>query len=216
MRTCIVSVAFRQPYLRHSDTQRSAIELQKIGNSFFYFRDELPDKHDVIREDVVTHFQKSLYGFKPHAINQAYLASVLSGKKFDKLIWLDPSVLPTVSMQVLIDALDEHPIIVRPGEEPLTKMCNAKAKKWFGVTDEDIKDERTVAGTVYGFNFNEPKAVEVFNLWKKAEEEGIFQDQDAFMAGNWADESAFALCLYKCGVKAHWPETFTYLNQKNL
>ena len=175
-----------------------------------YFIDELPFKGGVYSENIVTEFQKSLYGFKPHAIQQAL------DKEYTKIIWLDPSVLPTVSIQVLFDSLDTHPIIARSGEEPLTKMCNAKAKKWFEVTNEDIMDQRTVAGTVYGFNFNNPKALEVFNLWKKAEEDGIFGTQDEFMAGHWSDEACMSLAMYKCGMKKYWEEKFTYLNQKEI
>lgn len=209
-KTCIVSVAFREPYLQHNFVQEQSICMLNPSVDILYFRDQLPHKDGIHTENIVEHFQKSLYGFKPHAIQRAIDAG------YKKVIWFDPSVLPTVSVQVLIDALDEHPIIVRSGEEWLPKMCNRKAKDWFGVTDEEIKDEHSVAGTVYCFNFNDPKAVEVFDMWKKAEEDGIFQDQDAFMAGNWADESAFALCLYKLKVKGYWESKFTFLNQKEM
>lgn len=210
---CIVSVAFREPYVTHSRKQEAIILAENETwewISRLYFIDRLPLKNGITTENIVAQFQKSLYGFKPHAIQMA----IDTGYK--KIIWLDPSVLPTTGIQVLIDALDTHPIIVRSGEEPLAKMCNAKSKKWFGVTDEDIKNEKTVAGTVYGFNFNDPKAIEVFNLWKRAEEEGIFGTQDDFMAGHWADEACMALAMYKCGMPQYWEEKFTYLNQKEL
>lgn len=209
--TCVVSVAFRQPYLMHSNRQEHFITVQEMNVDKMYFRDMLPAKGIVHTVDIVTEFQKSLYGFKPHAIQRAI------DKGYKKVIWLDPSVLPITNLQVLIDALDKHPIIVRSGEEPLSNMCNQKAKNWFGVTDAYIKDEKTVAGTVYCFNFNNPKAIEVFNLWKKAEEEGIFQNQDAFMKGDcWADEAAFALCLYKIKCQRYWENDFKFLNQKEL
>ncbi len=208
-KTCIVSVAFRQPYLRHSKAQEAYV-LGMADVDYMVFRDQLPIKDGLETNDIVGTFQKSLYGFKPHAIQRAIDAG------YKKIIWLDPSVLPTISMQVLIDALDEHPIIVRSGEEPLSKMCNAKAKQWFNVNDEEIKNERTVAGTIYGFNFNDTKAIEVFNMWKKTEENGIFGTQDDFMAGHWADEACMSLTMYKLGVEKYWCEDFKYLNQKEL
>jgi len=208
---CIVSVAFREPYVTHSKRQEGIIKSTE-DISTWYYRDKLPMKNYVLAEagKIVGEFQKSLYGFKPHAIRNA------KNNGHDKIIWLDPSVLPTTPVQILFDALDTHPLIIRSGEEPLAKMSNKKSKDWFGVTDEDIKNEKTCAGTIYGFNFNHPKAVEVFELWKKAEEEGIFQDQDAFMAGNWADESAMGLALYKCNAPRYFPENFRYLNQKEI
>lgn len=206
--TCIVSVAFREPYVTHSKKQREAIYPDV---SMIYFHDQLPMKGVVHTENIVEEFQKSLYGFKPHAIQFA----IDSG--FKKVIWFDPSVLPTTSVQVLIDSLDTHPIIVRTGDAPLSKMCNKKAKDWFRVSDDLIKDVKHVGGTIYCFNFNDQKAVDVFNLWKRAEEEGIFQDQDAFMKGDcWADESAFALSLHSIGVPQYYEEKFTYANLKEL
>lgn len=207
----IVSVAFREPYLRHSHTQEVRVKELCVDVDYNAYRDMLPAaKGRLITQNIVTEFQKSLYGFKPHAIYETIT------HKPNKVIWFDPSVLPVTSPQILFDALDEHPLIIRSGEEPLSKMCNKKAKDWFGVTDEDIVNERTVAGTIYGFNFNNPKAVDVFKLWKQAEEEGIFQDQDAFMAGNWADEACMGLALYKCGAERYYPENFLFLNQKEL
>ena len=208
--SCTVSVAFREPYITHQAKQFLCNAKYDIACHFKYFTDELPTKNGVFKDNIVSRFQESLYGFKPHAMQHA----IDSGMK--KVIWLDPSVLPTVSMQVLIDALDEHPLIIRSGEEPLAKMCNKKAKDWFGVTDEEIKNEKTCAGTIYGFNFAHPKAVEVFELWKRAEEEGIFGTQDDFMAGHWSDEACMGLALYKCGAERFYPSEFRYLNQKEL
>lgn len=209
-KTCIVSVAFREPYVTHSLKQEECLRKTNRTMNLKYFRNMLPIKDGIEIFDIVATFQKSLYGFKPIAIQ------TVINKGYAKIIWLDPCVLPNCSMQVLIDALDNHPIVVRSGEEPLARMCNAKSKKWFGVTDEDIKDERTVAGTIYGFNFNHIKAREVFSLWKQAEEEGIFGTQDDFMAGHWSDEACLSLAMFKCGVSKYWEQKFTYLNQKEL
>lgn len=212
---CIVSVAFREPYVSHSHIQGGYLRAFEPDLSFTAFRDQLPINYGgiVIGDAIVPTFQKSLYGFKPHAITK----KMNDGNNYKKVIWFDPSVLPISSVKILFDSLDTHPMIVRTGEHELSKMCNEKAKKWFGVTDEDIKGVKHIGGTIYGFNFNNDKVKEVFELWKKAEEEGIFQDQDAFMKGNnWADESAMALSMYKVGVDQYWENKFSYINQKDL
>lgn len=209
--TYIVSVAFREPYVTHQAKQLVRIWRNlKTQIQCLYFTDELPTKKGIITENIIGEFQKSLYGFKVHAVQKA----IEYGCK--KIIWLDPSVLPTASMQVLIDALDEHPMIVRSGENSIIKMANQKSKDWFGFTDAQLEGVKHVGGTVYGFNFNNQKAVEVFNLWKEAEENGIFGTQDEFMAGHWADEACMALAMHKIGVPQYWEEKFTYLNQKEL
>lgn len=208
--SCIVTVAFREPYLTHNERQYNWIKENHPDLKVISFRDMLPAKGTIHTDNVVSHFQKSLYGFKPHAIQKAI------DYGFKKVIWLDPSVLPSITLAHLFNALDEHPVIVRKGEHPLADMTNQKAMNWFGVTKEDIKDVKHIGGTVYGFNFDNQKAVDVFHLWKKAEEEGIFGTQDDFMAGHWADESCMALSLFKNGVEQYWKSLFTYQNQKEL
>lgn len=103
---CIVSVAFRERYVQHSYTQENEImkDYPSVPNTLF-FRDRLPAKDCVYDSDIVSHFQKSLYGFKPHAIQRAI------DEGYKKIIWFDPSVLPTTSVQILFDALDEHPLM---------------------------------------------------------------------------------------------------------
>ena len=209
---CIVSVAFREPYVTHSKRQEALINVDGSAPTL-YFHNRLPMKDKIYEKNIaviVEKFQQSLYGFKPHAIQIAI------NEGCEKIIWLDPSVLPTGSLDILINALDEHPIITITGDATMDKMCNDKALKYFGVTREEAKGIRHVGGTIYGFNFNHPKAVEVFELWKKAEEDGIFGTQTDFMNQHWADEACMALALYKCGVKQYFPEGFTYLNQKEI
>lgn len=210
MKTAVVSVAFRRPYVEHSHRQEKVIKEMNPEVAIITFRDLLPMKDGTHSDNIVEIFQKSLYGFKPHAIQ------VARGVGFEKIIWFDPSVLPTSSLDILVKALDEHPVIVRTGDAPILKMTNQKAKDWFGFKDEELTEVKHVGGTIYGFNFTDPQAVEVFEMWKRAEEEGIFQDQDAFMAGNWADESAFALTLHKLGVPQVWCSEYSYLNQKEM
>ena len=203
---CIVSVAFRQPYLAHSKHQEEEIK----GVDTIYYRDQLPHKDGVHTEDIVSHFQKSLYGFKPHAIQKA------RDLGYKKIVWFDPSTLPTCSVSVLFESLDRHPLIVRTGDHDIKDMCNQKSVKWFGLEPSDLEGHKHIGGTVYGFNFEDSITCEIFELWKKAEQEGIFGNQDEFMAGHWADEACLSLAMIVFGVDQYWESRFTYLNQKNL
>jgi hypothetical protein len=209
-KTCIVSVAFRRPYVAHSKTQEECIREVNPEVDLLYFRDELPSKSGIIKEDIVDHFQRSLYGFKPHAIRKAIELG------YKKIIWFDPAVLPTTSVSHLIESLDTHPMIVRTGDQELIGMVNKKALNWFEVTENELCSIKHVGGTIYAFNFNDPKVVEVFDLWKKAEEDGIFGNQDDFMNNHWADEACMSLAMYKIGIPQYYEESFKYLNQKEL
>ena len=208
-KSCVVSVAFRSPYVQHSERQEQVIRDMTPFVSYYAYRDCLPMKDRIETVDIVTRFQESLYGFKPHAIQR------MRDKGFKKVIWFDPSVLPTVSVKCILKALDEHPVITRAGENSIVQMTNRKTLDWFGVVPEELRDVKHVAGTVYAFNFDNPKAGEVFELWKRCEESGMFGTQDDFMAGSWCDESAMSLSLYKCNAPQVWCD-FQYLNQKEL
>lgn len=206
----VVSTAFRFPYVAHSFKQEFTIKDSDPDLMYWAVRDVLPVKEGFVYKDIVTEFQKSLYGFKPHMIQK------VRDVGFTKVAWLDPSVLPTVSLQCLFDALDTHPVIVRTGDAPIVKMTNKRVMDWFGVAPDELGEVKHVGGTIYGFNFEHQKAVEVFELWKSAEENGMFGTQDEFMAGHWADEACMALSLYKCVVPQVWVPEFKYLNQKEL
>ena len=202
----IVTVAFREPYLTHNDNQVAVL----TGNyQLRVFRDVLPYKEGIVKENIVSRFQQSLYGFKPHAIELARQSGA------DKVIWFDPSLYPLSSIDDLFDELDKTDMLVKMGDHPINEMTNDKAIKWFGLNRSDLTDVKHIGGTFYGFNFNNPKTAEVFELWKKAEEEGIFGTQDEFMAGHWADESCMTLAMFKCGVEQKNSKTLKYRNQKD-
>lgn len=209
-KACVVSVAFRAMYVKHSKRQEEFIRHQNPSLDLIYFRDKLPMKDRIEENDVVGNFQKSLYGFKPHAIQRAIDAG------YTKIIWLDPSVYPTCNMNVLINSLDKNPMIVRTGDQSIVGMVNKNALDWFGLSEDQLGSTNHIGGTFYAFNLNDTKVRAAFFLWKEAEEAGIFGDQDAFMKGHWADEACMTLALYRMGIKQYYEKEFTYLNQKDF
>lgn len=106
-------------------------------------------------------------------------------------------------------------MLVVPGENHISDMTNDKAYTWFGVGRHYV-DTKHLGGTFYGFNFNNPKTVECFNLWKEAEQAGVFGNQQDFMEGHWCDESCMALAMHVTGIEQKRSETFQYKNQKEM
>jgi len=204
---CVVSVAFRTKYVEHSLNQERWIKENHPDLHCIFFRDTLPHKGGIYKENIVDRFQESLYGFKPHAIEYAI------NEGYREIIWFDPSVLPIDSLDVIFDALKEHPVIVRTGDQKLKGMVNQRALNWFGV--KNIEDVNHVGGTIYAFNFNDAKAINIFYKWKEAEEAGMFGNQDDFMKGHWADEACMALSLHTYYHEQYFP-AFKYLNQKEF
>lgn len=214
---CIVSVAFREPYLRHSANQERAIKMLCPEVDLIYFRDELPTKDGIIKGDInkiVSHFQSSLYGFKPHAIKYAYDLG------YKRIMWLDPSVFPMTPISSLLNHMSgsDHRMTAKIGDHDLDSMVNNRALEFFQVSRFELQRQRIkhIGGAIYGFDFWSDTQEKIFNRWLAAEEAGIFGTQDDFMKGHWADESCLALSAYIHGRSFYLPPDFKYLNQKEM
>lgn len=195
----IVTCAFREPYLSHNIKQLETLK----GVPVLSFRDCLPYAEGLVTENIVERFQKSLYGFKPHAIQKAIDLG------FKKVIWFDPSVYPLESVQTIYDQLDKHPMLVIKGDRHISKMTNDRVLDLFNTYDVNH-----IGGTIYAFNFDDYKTRKVFNKWRRLEMEGYFGNQTEFMNGHWADESCMALCMANYEME-QVSLNFKYRNQKD-
>lgn len=195
----IVTCAFREPYLTHNIKQLETL----TGVPVLSFRDCLPYAEGLVTENIVEMFQKSLYGFKPHAIQKAIDLG------YKKVIWFDPSVYPLESVQTIYDQLDEHPILVIKGDRHIKDMTSKRVLDIFPSLDINH-----IGGTIYAFNFGFMETHECFLDWKLMEEHGYFGDQTEHMNGHWADESCMALCMANHNVE-QVSLNFKYRNQKD-
>lgn len=196
----IVTCAFRQPYLDHNTNQLNTIK----GVPILSFRDCLPYSEGIVRDNVKERFQKSMYGFKPHAIQQAL------GLGHRLIVWFDPSVFPLEPVENIFRQLEQTDMLIVPGRDHIRSMTSSKAFNHFGV----MPDVNHIGGTIYAFNFNYEKTINAFMYWKQAEMDGIFGTQEEFMKGHWADESCMALAMAKAGIEQQ-RLNFKYDNQKN-
>lgn len=201
----IVTCAFREPYLSHNIKQLETL----TGVPVLSFRDCLPYAEGLVTENIVERFQKSLYGFKPHAIQKARDMGAT------KVIWMDPSVYPLESVQTIYDQLDKHPMLVIKGDRHIKDMTSERLLHEFTFGTPKLSlDVNHIGGTIYAFNFEDKNVRNAFHNWKAFEIDGFFGDQTEFMKGHWADESCLALCLAHSGVE-QVSLNFKYRNQKN-
>lgn len=195
----IVTCAFREPYLSHNIKQLETL----TGVPVLSFRDCLPYAEGLVTTNVVERFQKSLYGFKPHAIHRAMLIGN------SKVIWMDPSVYPMESVQTIYDQLEHNPMLVIKGDNHISKMTSQRV---LSLTRKH--DTNHIGGTIYAFNFDYQETRDCFYKWKSMEECGYFGDQEEHMKGHWADESCMALCMEDFGIE-QVSLNFKYRNQKD-
>jgi hypothetical protein len=185
-----VSVAFGHEYLKQMDRlQKSILRIYPEANLLF-FDNGLPTGSQS--------FYDSLYGFKPHAIQEA------RNQGYKKVIWLDPAM-------ILVDKIDEliarETIVAVKDESLLHNVVSDRCYKYFGFTRDFVKAKNwhLVGGSLYFFNFEHPYTNIVFDQWLKAEKDGIFGSQwDAAsdkLQGHRYDEAVMALCMYTNNIK---------------
>lgn len=146
------------------------------------------------------HFLKSLYGFKPHAIN------ALKRSGYKKIVYLDTAIVLQKEIQ------GDYPILAV--HDPCLTPASDIALNYFHIQREQLKDIPFVGGSYYAFDFNHPITNRVFNSWLKAEQNGIFGSQDQESAGELQghrhDETCMAICLYQNDIKPQSAEEVGY------
>lgn len=184
----IISCAFGKRYLQQLDRLKVSVERLYPGYTFLSWRNEdIPGRP----------FYESLYGFKVHAVAKALEAG------FKKIIFLDPAcILQHAEVDYWFTA-DMPPVIAVKDDNLLNKMIGSKALDYYG--NPDITGWHLVGGSLYVFDFNKLLCSEIYNHWRKAEENGIFGSQaelsSELINGHRMDESCMAVSIYSHGVQ---------------
>lgn len=131
-------------------------------------------------------FLESLYGFKPHAIQQAKDAG------YNKICWVDAALI----LHKPINIKAPFVAITDSSQLPASDRC----LDYFGLNRGQIKDLKLVGGSFYYFDFNYPVTEMIFGHWKQAEIDGIFgsQHEESFegLQGHRHDETCMRLSMF--------------------
>lgn len=156
-------------------------------------------------------FYDSLYGFKPHAVQEAI------DKGFRKVIFLDPAM-------ILVDKIDDlfqFEMMAVKDDNPLHNLISDRCRKNYLLTNEQIKDRQwhLVGGSIYYFDFEKEVTRKIFETWKSAEEKGLFgsQEEEASgrLQGHRLDEACMAVSMYLHGVEPTPMEQARYCIEKD-
>lgn len=190
----VCSVAFGEQYLQQMERLRESILKIAPSTKLFFHAGTMPEGARPMED--------SLYGFKPHAINEARKA----GYKY--IFWLDPAIIMQAHINPFyIDRSEggEYPVIAIEDTTHLADVCSQNAVKHFDIVRSWLCGKHLVGGSFLFFNFNNPITYDVFLMWLEAEQKGIFgtQQQEASeqLQGHRADETCLALALYKHKLK---------------
>lgn len=198
-----VSVAFGFEYLKQMDRlQKSILRIYPEANLLF-FDNGLPEGS--------RSFYDSLYGFKPHAINQA------RKKGYNKVIWLDPAM-------ILVDKIDRfftYHMIAAIDDSQLSQTISDKFLKHVGMTREAVnrKGWHLVGGSFYYFDFEKPVSNMIFDQWMQYEVLGYFGSQyeaaSEQINSHRNDESCMAVAIYNNGLSPYGHTEIGYCVEEN-
>ena len=185
-----VSVAFGEQYVEQQARLRESLEkVYGDEGTIFSWTDELPTG--------AKPFNKSLYGFKPHAVE------FVRKQGYKKICWLDTAIIVQDRIEYYDRFIKELGVIAFIDENKLSRFCSRRALRHFQVPPHKITRWNLVGGSFYYFDFNLPLCRAIFDKWMHAEQMGIFGSQRdeamGLLRGHRHDEACMALSLYTSG-----------------
>lgn len=177
-----VSVAFGQAYLdQQVRLKKSILDLIPDANILFYYDIMPPGARSM---------DKSLYGFKPHAIAEAK-------KQFQRVIWLDPAM---ILVDTNFDDLTRFPVAAVRDDHKLNPFISDQALDHYGITRAQVHHVHLVGGSLYYFDFRMAVATDVLNIWLEAEKSNMFdgygQRHTGATRGHRNDEALMAVAMF--------------------
>ena len=186
---CFVSCAFDdERYITQQDRLRESILAMYPDANIIFNRGRVADGSLPMAD--------SLYGFKPHAINNQW-------NDYDYVIWVDPAMVLQADLNPLFDITDANEGVYAVKDDNLLANTTSElCLDYFGLKKETVLNLgfHLVGGSLYVFNTNLPKANQVFRDWYNAELQGIFgtqaQAQSERINGHRNDETCMAFAMY--------------------
>lgn len=188
----VCSLSFGHEYNWRLDRLKASLESTNPDVPFFFYKDSLPKKSRP--------FNESLYGFKPHLIEE------IIDKGFTRVIYLDATMIVHGNLEWYDEASAPYGgVLAVQDDNKLDRFVSNVALTAFGFDREQAKSMHMVGGSFYYFDFRKPTARDVLAHWVTAEESGLFGSQADEAAGKLQghrhDEACMSLALYRHGTK---------------
>lgn len=140
------------------------------------------------------------YAFKVYAIQKAIDAG------YTDILWLDCSVFAVAPIQPLFDIISEQGYWFEGAGCWLSDWCTNAVLDYYKL--DQVDEMPMIQSGFMGFNMGDGTGSELFRLFKKACDEGLFN-------GSWADfrhdQSCISAILYNRGINfSHLPEYVQY------
>ncbi len=194
------SVAFGEKYIEQQHRLKESILKIYPDAKLFFYQEELPQGART--------FSESLYGFKAHAIAEAW------DYGFKDVIWMDTAMILLKPVNYPEEMFQKLGVLAVTDTSTLSDVCSDACLTHFKTIRGDIKDQNLVGGSFYYFSFKYPIGREIFLKWLEAETAGVFGSQEeestTGLQGHRHDETCMAMSLYKNGSRSLPGEVLGY------
>lgn len=188
----VCTLAFGDKYKWRLGRFKETLENTNPDVRLFSWEDRMPDG--------AKPFNDSMYGFKPHAIQ------IARDSGYKKIFWIDCTVVVQDKLDYYDQFTEEHGgVLAVQDDNKLTGFCSNKALQYLGLNRSYLTDKHLVGGSLYYFDFNVHKCQQIFDLWMKSEQDGMFgsmvEQCGERLQGHRSDETMMSLALYSSGSK---------------
>ena len=129
------------------------------------------------------------YAFKPCFFKEA------QKKGYEKVLWLDCSMIPVDTVQHTFDIIDKKGYICFEESHFIGPYMNEEVANEFGLSLEETHKIKSCLGGNIGINFSHEKGVEFFEKWHEAAQSPV-----AFFSPR-HDQNAIAIIIYQLGLE---------------
>lgn len=192
------SDAFGSVYIEQQNRLKESLNKIYKNPNLFFWTNEYPNNSKI-------HFD-STYGFKVHAIQQCL------NNGYKKIIWLDTAMIVNDNIDFLFEL---SPVCAVMDTTILKNVTMNKVKQYYNI---DCDGWFLCGGSLFSFDFEKQKTIDVFNFWKESEKLGFFGNQIDESAGlqqghRW-DETMMSISLYKNNLSPISRDCMKYDNNK--
>ena len=180
MKRCIASIAFRDPYVGYQTYFMKS--LQAIGNTIpvVSWTDEYPPNSP-------TH-QATNYAFKFFALQEC------RRRGFESVLWLDCSCYFHGPLEPFFDEIEREGHYFLVCADRLGNWTSDNALEYFGMTRDEAMEKLLLCGTIYGFDFTNPRTQAFFDHWGKTLVDGVWGQ---LYGGSYKDEGSYVSRISK-------------------
>lgn len=188
----VCSLAFGEKYVWRLGRLKESLQETNPTVPLFFHNETLPPGART--------FNESLYGFKPHCINEALQAG------YKKIFFIDCTCIVQGDLSYYNEFTAEYGgVLAVQDDNKLTGFCSDRALRYVRQKRSWLADKHLVGGSLYYFDFNYPLCQDLFKRWMQAEKDGIFGNMveqcSERLQGHRSDETMMALFLYLLGSK---------------